>query len=243
MSWAAHDLEPYVFQRHLGRGVRISFIAFVIGSWGPDLVTKWFVYGVDFGGINLEAGDPVQFHRGWPGAGLTHSPAFAIAFGLVVYALTKSRAWAIGLTLGIIAHLLSDIGDTIGVMFFFPFSTMQVTAGAWAYAGQHGRLVDAAAYYSGLSFVWNALWIALGFACYPILKREYFHKRIAPVDGFWAWAGRFLPEDGLLALYRGALFYGTCRFIAWMLWAHVLHHYPIDLSWGGPYWVQAAHPS
>ena len=75
MSWAAHDLEGYVFQRHLSRGVRISFVAFVIGSWGPDLLTKWFVYGVDFGGINLGAGDPTVFARGWPGAGMTHSLA------------------------------------------------------------------------------------------------------------------------------------------------------------------------
>ena len=35
MSWAAHDLEPYVFQRHLGKGAAISFVAVVLGSWGP----------------------------------------------------------------------------------------------------------------------------------------------------------------------------------------------------------------
>ena len=46
MSWAAHDLEPYVFQRHLGKGVAISFVAVVLGSWGPDLLTKWLVYGI-----------------------------------------------------------------------------------------------------------------------------------------------------------------------------------------------------
>ena len=241
MSWAAHDLEGYVFQRHLSRGVRISFVAFVIGSWGPDLLTKWFVYGVDFGGINLGAGDPTVFARGWPGAGMTHSLAFGVAIGGLVYLLTRSRAWAIGLMLGIWAHVISDMGDTVGVMLFFPFSTMHVALGAWAFASQHGRIVDGAAYYSGPALVWDGLWVILSLACFPILKREYFRDRIVPVDGFWAWAGRYLPEDGLLAIYRGAIFYGVCRFVAWMLWAHVLNNYAFDISWGGPHWVQAAH--
>ena len=46
----------------------------------------------------------------------------------------------------------------------------------------------------------------------------------------------------LIALYRAAFFYGTSRWIAWTIWAHVIHHYPYDLSWGGPHWVPAAHP-
>jgi len=29
--------------------------------------------------------------------------------------------------------------------------------------------------------------------------------------------------------------------IAWSIWAHVVHHYPYDISWGGPHWVHAAH--
>jgi hypothetical protein len=45
----------------------------------------------------------------------------------------------------------------------------------------------------------------------------------------------------LVVLYRAAFFYGTSRWIAWSLWAHVVHHYPYDLSWGGPHWVSAAH--
>ena len=30
---------------------------------------------------------------------------------------------------------------------------------AWAYAGQTGRLTDAAAYFSGLGGMWDAVWI------------------------------------------------------------------------------------
>ena len=48
--------------------------------------------------------------------------------------------------------------------------------------------------------------------------------------------------NALLVFYRAAFFYGTSRWIAWTIWAHVIHHYPYDLSWGGPHWVQAAHP-
>ncbi len=142
MSWIAHDLEPYLFQRKLGAGVAISFVALVLGSWGPDVVTKWFVYGTNV------------------------------------------------------------VGPLSG-------------------------------------FVWEALWVAAALACWPILRRSYFRERIAPRDGFWAWSGRLLPEDALLTLYRGAIFFGVYRFATWMHWAHVLHHYPFDLTWGGPHWAPA----
>jgi hypothetical protein len=45
----------------------------------------------------------------------------------------------------------------------------------------------------------------------------------------------------LLALYRAAFFYGTTRWIAWLIWAHVVHSHPFDVSWGGPHWVPAEH--
>ena len=32
MSWAAHDLEPYVFQRKLRTGAAISFVAVVLDT-------------------------------------------------------------------------------------------------------------------------------------------------------------------------------------------------------------------
>ncbi|CAN5727002.1 hypothetical protein BH23CHL2_BH23CHL2_16340 [soil metagenome] len=46
MSWAAHDLEPSAFQKHFGK--RIAFIPLLIGSYAPDMLTKWVVYGVGF---------------------------------------------------------------------------------------------------------------------------------------------------------------------------------------------------
>ena len=240
MSWVAHDLEPYLLQRKLGKSaVAVSFAALVLGSWGPDIATKWFVHGLTLGGLHLKASNPAQFHRGWPGVDFTHSLTFGVAVGGLVYLLTRSKPWAIGLMAGLWLHTLSDLGDTVGVMLFFPFTTHIYSLGAWANADAGSRISDAAEYYSGPGFVWDAIWVALALASWQILRRSYFRKRIAPRDGFWAWAGRRLPEDALLVLYRGAIFFGICRFATWMLWAHVLHHYPFDPAWGGPHWAPA----
>src|SRR5262249_38657575 len=144
VSWAAHDLEPYVFQRKLRTGAAISFVAVVLGSWGPDLATKWLVYGTTVFGVRLKVPDPVQFHRGWPGVGFTHSLTFGVVVAALVYVFTRSKPWVIGLLLGFWMHVLSDTGDTVGTMLFFPW-TKHFALGAWAYAGQTGRHLDAAA--------------------------------------------------------------------------------------------------
>jgi membrane-bound metal-dependent hydrolase YbcI (DUF457 family) len=235
MSWVTHDMEPYVIQRKLG--ARVAIIPLLIGSYSPDLFSKWFIYGVDVFGVHLEAGDPAQFHRGWPGVGFTHSLAFGVVLALVVYSLTRSRVWAVSLLIGQWAHSISDVADTVGTMLLFPFSTHLFSIDVWAYAGQTTRLTDAAAYYSGLGFVWDAFWVVCGLLCWRMLKADYFRSTIAPVDPVWGWLGTRLPEVALLAIYRAMFFYGICRFCAWMIWAHVLNDYSFDLSWGGPHWV------
>ena len=240
MSWAAHDLEPYAIQRHLGR--RVAIFPLLIGSYAPDVVTKWFVYGVDVFGRNLEAGDPVQFHRGWPGAGFTHSLAFGVVVAGLIFLVFRSKVWALSFMIGQWAHALTDVGDTVGTMLFFPFTTANVHADAWAYAGQTGRLTDAGAYYSGLGFVWDGVWLVYGLFAWRVLTRQYFYDVIVPADGFWGWAGRRLPETALLALYRASFFYGATRWVAWLIWAHVVHDFEFDLRWGGPHWVDAEEP-
>ena len=235
MSWAAHDLEPYAIQRHLGG--RVAIVPLLLGSYAPDIATKWFVYGIEAFGIELKAENPVEFHRGWPGAGFTHSLAFGVALAAIVLLLTRSRVWSLSLLIGQWAHAITDVGDEAGSMLFFPFSTERVAAGAWAYAGEEGRYTDAAAYFSGLGFVWDGVWVVWGLLSWRVLKAAYFREVIVPADPLWRHAGRVLPEAALLALYRGAFFYGTTRWVAWLLWAHVLHDYPFDLSWGGPHWV------
>jgi len=240
MSWVAHDLEPYVFQRKVGRApIAISFAALVLGSWGPDLFTKWFTYGTGAFGIQLKASDPVRFQRGWPGAGFTHSLTFGVAVAALVLLVTRSKPWALGLLAGVTLHTLSDTGDTVGTMLFFPW-THHFSVGLWAYTADLGRITDAGAYYSGPAFAWDALWVLMTLACWPILRASYFRERIAPRDGFWTWVGARLPEHATLALYRGAMFFGVCRFAGWMIWAHVLHGYPFDPTFGGPHWAHGA---
>ena len=117
MSWAAHEFENYFIQKHVG--LKDSFLAVVLGTQLPDLITKSFVYGSD---------DPAQFHRGWPGVGFTHSLMFGFLVAVLVLAITKSRSWAVGILIGQWAHVLTDFADSAGTMPFFPFSTEPVTS-------------------------------------------------------------------------------------------------------------------
>lgn len=237
MSWAAHEFEPYTLQRHLGG--RVSFLALALGSFGPDMFTKWYVYGLDTGVGRVGAANPAQFHRGWPGAGFTHTLAFALAAGALVWLVTRSRGWGLGYGIGACAHVISDIGDSVGIMLLFPFSTRHFSLDLWAYAAEAGRHLDAAAYYSSLGAVMDGTWLVIGLANWRVFRADYFRTVIAPADGAWAWLGRWLPEEALLAVYRAFFFYGAARFTYWLIWAHVLNHYEWDLSLGGPHWIEA----
>ena len=240
MSWAAHDFETYALQRHL-QG-RVSYLGILAGTYAPDALTKWYVYGVDKGPIEFGAHDPALFHRGWPGAGFTHSLLFCVLLaGVAYYASRRNKAWGYGVLAGALAHVLTDTNDTLGVMLFFPFSTEHVTTGMWAYAAGIGRYDDAGAYYSCLGLVMDAFWLVVALCYRRVLSVDYFRSVVVPADPAWGWLGRRLPEVAMLAIYRTSFFYGTTRLIAWTVWAHVLHDYSWDLSWGGPGWVPAVH--
>ena len=230
MSWAAHEFENYFIQRHVG--LKASFLAVMFGTAIPDLFTKGLVYASD---------DPAAFHRGWPGVGFTHSLLFGVAFAVVILAVTRSRNWALGVLIGQWAHVLTDVADTAGVMPFFPFSTEPVTISMWKHAAAEGRHGDAAAYYSGLGGVWDMFWlvVVLLFAA-RTLKRSYFRDVIVPADPrVWTWMHRTLrlPEQALLLVYRGLLFYGLGRMIAWFLYARFEAETPFQPTWGGPQYV------
>jgi LexA-binding, inner membrane-associated putative hydrolase len=237
MSWAAHDLEPYIIQKHLGK--RVAFMPLLLGSYAPDMFTKWFVYGIGFSGWHIKASDPARFHRGWPGVGFTHSLPFGVLLALAIYGIWRKPVIAYSFLIGQWAHALTDTGDTVGTMLFFPFTTHLFAIGAWAYAGQLGRQVDAGAYFSGLGFVWDGIWLTWAVFSWRVLTREYFRREVLAGDPFFSWAGRTLSEGLLLAAYRSAFFYGACRWVAWSIWAHVVHSFKLDISWGGPHWVKA----
>ncbi len=237
MSWSAHDFEAYVIQRHLG--VRVSLLPILVGTYAPDAATKWFVYGIDLGVIRLGAADPAQFHRGWPGAGFTHSILFAVVVALVFLAITRNRVWGLSVLIGALAHSITDINDSLGTMLFWPFSMEHISTGAWAYAAQVGRYDDAGAYYSSLGFAMDVFWFGIALLNWRVLTKDYFRSVVAPTDPLWGWLGRRFPETALIAFYRAGFFYGTSRLIAWTIWAHVLNDFAWDLSWGGPGWIPA----
>jgi membrane-bound metal-dependent hydrolase YbcI (DUF457 family) len=227
VSWAAHEFENYFLQKKAG--LRASFLGIVVGTFAPDLFTKSLVYASD---------NPAKFHRGWPGVGFTHSFIFGVAFALVVLALTRSRSWALGILIGQWAHVATDIADSAGVMPFFPFSIEPVSINMWKHAAAEGRYGDAAAYYSSLGVVWDLFWLSvtLVFAS-GALKREYFRQVVVPADPrVWGWIHRTfrLPEQALLLIYRGFLFYGIGRMLSWFLYARWRVHTPFQPVWGGP---------
>jgi membrane-bound metal-dependent hydrolase YbcI (DUF457 family) len=235
MSWAAHDFEAYVLQKHLGGSV--SLLPLYLGSVGPDMWTKWLVYGVDLFGIRFQAGDPAFLHRGWPGLGLTHAPLFGVFVGLVMFLVTRNRIWAISFALGMVAHSFTDILDTNGTMLLFPFSTERISLGAWAYALEEGHLTDGIAYYSSLGLVCDLAWGCLALASWQVLKRSYFEAVVMPNDPVWRTARRWVSVECLLVLYRVGFAWGFTRVTAWVLWVYGFQSGSLDLSWGGPYWV------
>jgi len=236
MSWVAHDVEPYVIQKHLGR--RIAIVPLLIGSYAPDMATKWVVYGVSLFGVSLKAAHPAQFHRGFPGVGFTHSLTFGVVVAGLIYVVWRSRIWALSFMVGQWAHALTDSLDSVGTMLLFPWTHL-FSVGAWAYAGQTGRYTDAGAYFSGLGFAWDGVWLVWGILSWRVLTRAYFRETVAPADPFWRKAGQYVPETALLAIYRISFFYGACRWVAWLIWAHLVRSFAFDFSWGGPKWVPA----
>lgn len=241
MSWAAHELESYFIQKHLPRGARISYLAILVGCLMPD-VAKLPVYGLDLGPISFKAADPYEYHRGWPGVGFTHSLLFGVLVATIVLWRTGSRAWFLGLLLGIWAHVFTDVFDSVGTMLFFPFTTQHYSTGMWAYAAQEGRYGDAAAYYSSLGGAWDFMWLCLALSGWQVFSRRYFFAVVVPSDPVWPWLRRTfrLSDRAMLALYRAYFVYGGCRIIAWFTWARLIDHAPLDLSWGGPDWVTKA---
>ena len=230
MSWAAHEFENYFLQKHAG--LTASCLGLVLGTFAPDLFTKALVY---------QSSDPAHFHRGWPGVGFTHSFIFGFVFAVVVLAVTRSRAWALGILIGQWAHVLTDVADSAGVMPFFPFSTEPVSIDMWKHAAAQGRYGDAAAYYSSLGGVWDLFWlVVLVLFARQTLRSDYFRDVVVRADPrAWGWIHRTfrLPESALLLIYRGFVFYGLGRMTVWFLYARFEARTPFQAVWGGPEYI------
>lgn len=254
MSWAAHQFEVYAVQAHLPRKMkgRVSFWGIFLGDFTPDFLSKFWVYGFTFGGTRYGASIPHQWHRGWPGMGLTHTLFFGTILTLLLWTWKRNRALTVGYLLGYAAHVLTDINDSVGTMVLFPLLRLNFTTQTWAYAAtvDGGKYLDAAAYYSSLGLVMDLFWLVVVLFSWRVLTREYWRTQIVPADArVWAWFAQFLPERGLLALYRATFFFGVTRLVAWSVWARAIAEptidvvqrrgYPVDLSWTGPWWLTA----
>jgi hypothetical protein len=254
VSWAAHQFEIYAVQAHLPKKMqrKVSFWGIWLGDFTPDFLSKFWVYGITIGGHHYGASVPQRWHRGWPGMGFTHTLFLGVVICLILWWWKRSRALTIGYLLGFAAHVLTDVNDSVGTMLIFPFSTLNWSLKTWAYAATRdgGKYLDAAAYYSSLGLAMDVFWLVVVLLSWRVLTREYWRTEIVPADPHvWSWFGRFLPERGLVALYRATFFYGVCRMVAWSTWAHLLarpviegvqhHGYPYDFSWTGPWWIAA----
>jgi len=255
VSWAAHQFEVYAVQSHLPKKMRgkVSFFAIFLGDFTPDFLSKFWVYGFTINGTHYGAEIPHKWHRGWPGLGPTHTLFLGIVFTGAIWLWKRNRSFAIGYLLGYAAHALTDVNDSVGTLLLFPFSTQNWTLQTWAYAAtiDGGKYLDAAAYYSSLGLVMDLFWLVVVLFSWRCLTRDYWRTQVVVADArTWAWFGKWLPERGLLALYRATFFYGVCRMISWSAWAHLFANpqnipgvtgrgYPFDLSWTGPWWIAA----
>jgi len=255
LSWAAHQFEVYAVQSHLPKKMRgrVSFFGIFLGDFTPDFLSKFWVYGITINGKHYGAEVPHQWHRGWPGMGVTHTLFMGIVLTVALWLWKRNRAFAIGYLLGYAAHALTDVNDSVGTILLFPFSTLNWTLQTWAYAAtiEGGKYLDAAAYYSSLGLVMDVFWLVVVLVSWRCLTRDYWRTQVVVADArTWAWFGKWLPERGLLALYRATFFYGLCRMISWSAWARLFAYpdnipgvsgrgYPMDLSWTGPWWIAA----
>jgi|GEM_PF-356293 len=252
MSWAAHQFELYAVQAHLPKKMKgkVSFFGIFLGDFAPDFFAKFWVYGITINGKRYGASIPEKWHRGFPGMGFTHTVFFGIVLALLLWLWKRNRALTVGFMLGIAAHAITDVNDSVGTMLLFPFTTLNWSMQTWAYAATKsgGKYLDAAAYYSSLGLVMDLFWLVVVLMSWKVLTREYWRTQVVPADArLWARLGKWIPERGLLALYRATFFYGVCRLIAWSLYARVFSHpvingvkrrgFPMDLSWTGPWWI------
>jgi membrane-bound metal-dependent hydrolase YbcI (DUF457 family) len=242
VSWAAHDLEPYLIRIKVGAAISLPFC--LIGSYSPDILTKWAVYGLDFSGDAKLTDDPVQLHRGWPGLGFTHSLAFGVLVALIILLLTRSRMWSVSFLVGNWAHVLSDTLDSVGVMPLFPFSTWHLHFDVWQYVGQVGRRGDAIAYYTSLGGVWDVLWASWLLWHWRTLTTAHFDREVAPKDPFWPWLRRRAGAAATLTVYRASAFFGFASIIGWLVWSLLVNDFQAALDWslGGPQWAPRVGP-
>jgi hypothetical protein len=254
VSWAAHQFEVYAVHAHTPKKMktRVSFFGVWLGDFTPDFIAKWWAYGITINGHHYGAAVPQQWQRGFPGFGFSHTVFFGALLGLALWWWKRDRGLVVGFMLGMAAHVITDVNDSVGTMLLFPVTTLNWSLKTWSYGltVQGGKYTDAASYYSSFGLAMDLFWLAVVLCSWRCLTREYWRTQVVAAEPHrWAWLGRYLPERGLLALYRATFFYGIARMVTWTVWAHLIaepvingvrhHGYPFDFSWTGPWWMHA----
>ena len=138
-------------------------------------------------------------------------------------------------------------------MVLFPFTTSSFTVRLWAYGATSagGKYLDAAAYYSSLGLVADAVWLLALLLSWRALTRERWRTEVVPgrAPALGPRSATFMPERALLALVPEPVLLrrvpddrlddvgpraGPTR-DRW----RVHGGYPFDLSPGGPWWMTA----
>ena len=163
--------------------------------------------------------------------GLTHTVFFGMLLASLLWVWKRNRALTIGFMLGLAAHVLTDVNDSVGTMLLFPFTTLNWTLRTWGYGASvdGGKYLDAAAYYSSLGLVMDLFWLVVVLCSWHVLdpgvladasgSRRRAHLGVVQATSF--------PTADFYALYRSIFFYGVARLIAWSIWAHILSARPV----------------
>src|SRR5262245_25712956 len=112
---------------------KVSFFGIWLGDFTPDFFAKFWTYGITINGHHYGAAVPWKWQRGWPGMGPTHTLFFGTSCAALLWSWKRSRALTVGFMLGIAAHVLTDVNDSVGTMVLFPFTTLNWTIKTWAY--------------------------------------------------------------------------------------------------------------
>ena len=171
-------------------------------------MNKWFVYGIHIGGWDLKASDPVQFHRGWPGVGFTHSLLYGVVISPPLLAAAREQDLGDQLSdrpVGARDHRHRRHGrDDAALPVDDPHPLRRVgVRGPDRARDRCGGLLQWS------RRVWDAVWIVYGIFSWRVLTRSYFEQHVFTADEFWSRANKYLPMAALLVVYRAAFFYGN----------------------------------
>lgn len=93
--------------------------------------------------------------------GIMHTPIFAIALVLIIYALTENKGSSLSFGAGYLAHLFLDTFTYSGIMWLFPLTNESFSFSFFSYANIPGNLL-VIALSASLAYLWKNLEVIFG---------------------------------------------------------------------------------